>query len=162
MGLYNEKKAIALGLALPPAESVFAASEFDVAPTATALRPEAHNQYFDKKWAIPPSQNRYKIALVFMGSDYEKDKKAAKKNLAIMNEALSNDNAARLKKLLADYPAAEWLSCVFLDENEIDSLIGRLKNATSESHAIVREALEKELQRLVDFTNLFERIIISL
>jgi hypothetical protein len=158
MGLYDDRRAIALGLALPPEEPAIGGGMFDVQPSF-GMREEVFNQYFDKKCEAPPAQTRYKTGLEFTDeSAYNKERKAAKKNLETLELYLANGKADKIRKLFNDHPAAEWLNHVFLEEKEVAQLIRIVEKTSPECLAEVVKEIDTQLLRLVNFRSFFDEL----
>ncbi|MDR1102915.1 MAG: hypothetical protein LBL42_04065 [Tannerella sp.] len=156
MAFYKEKKKLALGYVLP-APNPFNGGEFTVQPSI-AMQSTGYNEFYGKTFAGLEGQVDYKVVLE-VWDEYEPDRRAARKNLARVSGMLLADDVEQLEQLLARKPAADWLNCIFLEEEETDNLVGAMKAASPECRSVITAALTKELERLVNFKTLFERML---
>jgi len=161
MATYVEKKREAIGFILPPPDPFMQDQDFMVIPNT--MRIMAGSGYITNpekslKEEIDEQLKLKRILEFQWDTEYTKDQKAARKNLDKLNEYLLACDSANTTHFLAYKPAADWLNQVFLDETEVNELIGLIKKTSSECRKAVDAAIRKELDRLVNFKTLFELI----
>ena len=158
MATYIETKREAIGFELPPADPFAEDSDFIVPLTMGPMQSKGHIVNY-AKFKIEEQAKLKAVLEVKWDAEYEADQKAAKKNMAELNNLLFSGDAIQLEKLFAKKPAADWLNIIFFEESELNELINKFKTVSSECQAVVVAAIEKELNRLVNFKTLFEIIL---
>ena len=160
MADYNSAKIIALGLL----------EDFPSPPT-------------DDIWSVPVAKSIFSIGSIF--SDFERslesdlpeqEKLAAfKKSLAFFDEYAVDQNDAKeraktlmhlielndktgLQKALSQFPAAEWLSWIFLEDSLTNELIKTIGKSDQDTKYVLHTAITREENRLVQFKQLMQKI----
>ena len=160
---YKAAKRIALGLELDrPAsagDDLWNISLDAGAAGGFGIAAEMPFQSFERSFEPPDEQTAQKAALMLYDEEYAADRKAVGKNLQALEQALSASDEARLRRLLADAPLAQWLSLVFLEGDRLrDGLVPRLEKASSACRAVFSEAADQALRQLVNFRDLLETL----
>lgn len=124
-----------------------------------SLQAEMPFQFFERGFEPPDEQTAQKAALMLFDEEFEDDRKAAKKRLARMMTDLETGEAQDLRALLDEAPPEEWLSLIFLEGGELrDRLVPLLDRADEDCRRAVTAALDKALDRLLEFRDLLETL----
>jgi len=160
MSKYSQAKMVALGLKVSGDEMAVDAGRFGfVSQSNMGLQVEMPFQYFDKKLAPPSIVLAHKAALS-MYSEYPEDRKHALSILQELSQACKTNQAQTIARILKKNPAAEWLSFVFLDPEELEIMLWEpILQVDDQCRKIVISALRGELARLRAFTDLLTNII---
>ena len=160
---YKAAKRIALGLELDvpvsAGDDLWNISLDTGAAGGFGFAAEMPFQSFEKSFEPPDEQTAQKAALMLYDEEYAADRKAAEKNLQVLEQALSASDEARLRRLLADAPLVQWLSLIFLEGDRLrDGLVPRLEKAGSACRAVFSDAADQALRQLVNFRDLLETL----
>jgi len=160
MSRYSLAKQVALGLRAEALTAVQDSGRWNVTPpSANGLKLEMPFQFFDKRLAPPSAVLAHKAALSLF-SEYRSDRKHALATLQQLSEALKSNQSQNIIRLLKKNPAAEWLSFVFLEPEELqEQLWEPAVQATAECRNAVLSALRSELARLCAHTELLQSMI---
>jgi hypothetical protein len=153
MARYDEAKAVALGFVLEPPLQDFNTESFGVTAVTAGMRLESPYQYFNKQ-IEPPSEIMAQKAALSLFSEYDRDKKQANKLFAKMSALVSKEDQKGLAKLLEKERFADWFSFVFLTDQNIDGFYTLVSNSSNQVKTIIKEAAQKELNRLLTFKEL--------
>ena len=123
------------------------------------LMSELPMQFFERGLCAPEDLMAQRAALSLF-DEYEADLESAKQTAANAGAAIRAGNAPALTLILEEKPCAEWLSCVFLDQAEIENLAGGMEAATADVKAVIQTHLQIERDRLVNFYNLLDQLIL--
>ena len=122
-----------------------------------SLQAEMPFQFFERGFEPPDEQTAQKAALMLFDEEFEDDRKAAQNRLVRMMTDLETGEAQDLSALIDEAPPEEWLSLIFLDGGELrDRLVPLLDRADENCRSAVSTALDKALDRLLEFRDLLE------
>ena len=122
-----------------------------------SLQAEMPFQFFERGFEPPDEQTAHKAALMLFDEEFEDDRKAAQARLARMMTDLEAGDAQDLRTLLEEAPPDEWLSLIFLDGADLrDRLVPLLDKAGPDCRSVAGEALDKALDRVLEFRDLLE------
>lgn len=122
------------------------------------LMSELPMQFFERGLGAPEDLMAQR-AVLSLFDEYEADCVNARRTAAETAAAIREGNAQALTRLLEANPCAEWLSCVFLDQPEIESLARKVQEAAKDMKAVLRANLRIERERLVNYYDLLDALI---
>lgn len=160
MNKYEKARRIALGLQAGESDAAVEGSVWDVGSmSAPELRTEMPFQFFEKKLAPPPEVLAQKTALSLF-PEYPGDRKHAYAVLRSLSDAIKAKDSRVTAQLLKKNPAAEWLSFIFLDQEQLQLMLWEpLLEANDDCRATLHKFLDIELSRLVAYTDLLRNIL---
>ena len=158
MARYDDAKAVALGLSPAPPAQDFSSGGFGVTAGSAGMRPQAPYQYFNKGIEPPSELIAHKSALSLF-KEYDKDKKNARKLLSKTLALIEKDDAGGVEKLLGKNLFADWLSFVFLSEQDIDGFVTAVSGAAKDVRTAVAAGANAELVRLINFKELLAKLV---
>ena len=160
MATYAEKKREAIGFTLPPVDPFEQGSIFDVPATMGRMSGSGHITNFEVllKEELDEQAKLREMLEFRWDTEFATDRKTARKNLDKLCNYLLAGDFAKTSHLLISKPAADWINYVFLYETEVSDLLVIIKKTTTECKKVVSVAITKELDRLLNFKTLFERI----
>jgi len=157
---YNSAKRVALGIEAAPVRAPEPDNLWGVAPAedrAQAL--ETPFQFFKKEMEAPPIILAHRAALSLF-DEYEVDRQDALASLLRLSNGLRQHDAAEITKILKERSLAEWLSYVFIDDNELsDHLIPAFGATNRDCRHVMRIGVQSALEQLVGFKELFNAIL---
>ena len=160
---YVQAKQVALGLRIDTVRSEHPPNMWDISPQGVRSQiTEMPFQFFDKALTPPSEVLAHKAALALF-AEYPLDRTRALSNLHALSDAILQDLPQVLARLLKRNPAAEWLSFVFLEPDELQTLLWEpILEASIECRSIILSALTNELARLKACTELLKTITVRL
>jgi hypothetical protein len=121
-------------------------------------RAEVNSEMFSKTFEIPPEIIVRKSVLSLF-EEYEADYERAHSDVKNVSRLLSEGKTEKLSAFLQKKPPIEWLNCIFLEDEDLDSFAIVLEKADRQTLSILLAAIRNDLKRLVQFTKLFETIL---
>ena len=160
MSRYSQAKQIALGLKANAHETGLNSGKWNMASSVPpGLQTDMPFQFFDKKLAPPSDVLAHKAALSLF-SEYTEDRRQACIKLQALSEAFREKNHQTIARLLKKNPAAEWLSFIFLEPEELQAMLWEpILQSDEKCREVVLAALKGELARLRAYTDLLGNII---
>jgi hypothetical protein len=160
---YVQAKQVALGLQVDNISTAPPPNMWDVSPKSVRSQiTEMPFQFFDKSLMPPAEVLAHKTALALF-DEYPLDRKRALSNLQALSNAIRQNLPQVLARLLKRNPAAEWLSFIFLEPNDLQTLLWEpILEASVECRSIILSALAEELKRLKAYTELLNGITMRL
>lgn len=123
------------------------------------LQAEMPFQFFERGFEAPDEQTAQKGALMLFDDEYEDDRRTAEQRLTRLSQALEKNDRESLDALLAEAPAEEWLSLIFLDGSVLrEKLVPLMDGADESCRAALGAALEEAIGRLVEYRDLLESL----
>ena len=155
---YQAAKRTALGLQAAAATARRTGALQTMQLGEQELMTELPMQFFERGLCAPEELMAQRAALSLF-DEYEADCASARRIAADIVVAVRAGNANTLTLLLETNPCAEWLSCVFLDQSEIETLAKEAGEAAMPEKAILHAHLLTERERLVNFYDLLDALI---
>ena len=90
--------------------------------------------------------------------EYPPDEESAAHLLKRLLNLLENGAPEGLQAFFWEHPAAEWLSLVFLDEQQTKQLRARVRGAGASAKQQLREHIERQTMRMVNYQGLFRTL----
>lgn len=119
---------------------------------------EVNSEMFSKTFEIPPEIIVRKSVLSLF-EEYEADYERAHDDLKKVSRLLNEGSSEKLSAFLQKKPPIEWLNCIFLEEEDLDSFAAVLEKAERQAVSVLLLAISNDLKRLVQFTSLYETIL---
>jgi hypothetical protein len=176
MADYNDAKMIALGLAedfpAPPEDDIWSVPARPAGPAGPAgsfgpggpgggFRTGGVFSDFERSLGsdLPESEKQTALrrGLAFF-EEYPADRDEADAKAEKLSSLIESGDGPGIQAFLSSFPAAEWLSGVFLDDARVDELTEAIGGSGDAVKAAVKAAIVPETQRLVQFRQLMCRI----
>ncbi len=159
---YDSAKRVALGLERET-DAVFGDDLWNISLDGFgggmgggALMAEMPLQFFEKGFEAPEELVMHRSTLMLYDDEFARDKEAAEGNLARLTDIFRASDLQAMKRMLAAMPPVQWLSLIFLDGDKIlAELVPVIKDSSEECRAEFAAAIDKALDQLVEFTDLF-------
>ena len=91
-------------------------------------------------------------------AEYKDDQKLSDELLGKLISCLEQNDVERLRLLLKQFPAADWLSRIYIENDAIERLEGVIAQSGREVKTALSSVLEGELVRLETFKALLKRL----
>ena len=120
------------------------------------LMAEMPLQFFEKGFEAPEELVMHRSTLMLYDDEFRRDKESAENNLSRLTDIFRASDLQALKRMMSAMPPAQWLSLIFLDGGKIlEELVPAIKDSAAECRKEFGAAVDKALDQLVDFTDLF-------
>lgn len=120
------------------------------------LMAEMPLQFFEKGFEAPEELVMHRSTLMLYDDEFGRDKESAENNLAKLTEVFRASDLQALKRMLSAAPPVQWLSLIFLDGGKIrEELVPAIEGSAAECRREFGAAIDKALDQLVEFTDLF-------
>jgi len=90
--------------------------------------------------------------------DYPADQSSAEERAIKLILLIESNDDSELQQMLSSFPAAEWLSIIFLQENRLSELVQSIRKSSRATKTVLLSAITKEESRLVRFKQIMQNI----
>ena len=157
---YEQARRIALGLTRAPVEANDPKNMWEVLPlNRTVPLLETPFQFFARDFEAPPELLAQRAALSLF-DEYETDRNRAVNSLLRLSSLLHSRTVESIETMLIETPVWDWLSYVFLDEQDLnEQLIDELTKTDGPCRRAVCNAAKSAMERLEAHRELFAQIL---
>lgn len=156
---YEIARNIALGLNPYPQDPAQSAGTETAKSVQSALKSEMMVQFLERSIEIPSKLIQAKQILSLF-DEYSNDKKQSIQLLLELNKICIDGDTDRLNEFLHAHPVSQWLSFAFIEDKQLnDYLHDAIAKYDQDTKALLSTHIEQEINKLVDFKELFECLV---